>query len=331
MGSALSERPQWFAAALITVASIVLAHYVQVWAVVPDLAGADERLRRDLRRLDADPLRARRADLRRRGRAARRSSRVALRPATTTSRSRIRLPPPWSPCRSACWAPERRGAHGRCSNWSLMAVSLLAGRPCRALAAIAAVDCRGSRSCSSRSPGSAPDCSSSKASGTASRFSGSALAYAFWRRGPSRRRRLRARVHRGDRQTAARDRHRRLHDRPARLAGRRRRAAGAAVTRGASGSSAPAPTVARLVRDGDRHAEQLADRADAGDERALRIAARPGAGCVPPRGRRRASRPQRSRDGSERSPTGVPISSSRRSALPWPSRCSRRPICSDTT
>ena len=36
MGSALSERPRWFAAALITVASIVLAHYGQVWAVVPN-------------------------------------------------------------------------------------------------------------------------------------------------------------------------------------------------------------------------------------------------------------------------------------------------------
>jgi hypothetical protein len=35
VGSALSERPKWFAAALITVASIVLAHFVQVWAVVP--------------------------------------------------------------------------------------------------------------------------------------------------------------------------------------------------------------------------------------------------------------------------------------------------------
>ena len=31
----MSERPRWFAAALITVASIVLAHYAQVWAVVP--------------------------------------------------------------------------------------------------------------------------------------------------------------------------------------------------------------------------------------------------------------------------------------------------------
>jgi hypothetical protein len=36
VGNALSERPKWFAAALITVASIVLAHYVQVWAVVPN-------------------------------------------------------------------------------------------------------------------------------------------------------------------------------------------------------------------------------------------------------------------------------------------------------
>jgi hypothetical protein len=35
VGSALSQRPRWFAAALITVASIVLAHYAQVWAVVP--------------------------------------------------------------------------------------------------------------------------------------------------------------------------------------------------------------------------------------------------------------------------------------------------------
>jgi hypothetical protein len=31
----VSERPRWFAAALITIASIVLAHYAQVWAVVP--------------------------------------------------------------------------------------------------------------------------------------------------------------------------------------------------------------------------------------------------------------------------------------------------------
>jgi hypothetical protein len=35
VSDALSERPKWFAAALITVASIALAHYVQVWAVVP--------------------------------------------------------------------------------------------------------------------------------------------------------------------------------------------------------------------------------------------------------------------------------------------------------
>jgi hypothetical protein len=31
----LSQRPRWFAAALITIASIALAHYAQVWAVVP--------------------------------------------------------------------------------------------------------------------------------------------------------------------------------------------------------------------------------------------------------------------------------------------------------
>jgi hypothetical protein len=31
----VSERPRWFAAALIAIASIVLAHYAQVWAVVP--------------------------------------------------------------------------------------------------------------------------------------------------------------------------------------------------------------------------------------------------------------------------------------------------------
>ena len=48
------QRPRWFAAALITVASIVLAHYAQVWAVVPGIACADQRLRRHLRRLDAD-------------------------------------------------------------------------------------------------------------------------------------------------------------------------------------------------------------------------------------------------------------------------------------
>lgn len=35
MGSAVSSRPRWLAAALITVASVVLAHYAQVWAVVP--------------------------------------------------------------------------------------------------------------------------------------------------------------------------------------------------------------------------------------------------------------------------------------------------------
>jgi hypothetical protein len=35
VGNALSERPRWFAAALITLASIVLAHYAQVWTVVP--------------------------------------------------------------------------------------------------------------------------------------------------------------------------------------------------------------------------------------------------------------------------------------------------------
>lgn len=35
MGSALSERPRWFAAVLIALASIVLAHYAQVWTVVP--------------------------------------------------------------------------------------------------------------------------------------------------------------------------------------------------------------------------------------------------------------------------------------------------------
>ena len=35
MGNALSERPRWFAAVLIALASIVLAHYAQVWTVVP--------------------------------------------------------------------------------------------------------------------------------------------------------------------------------------------------------------------------------------------------------------------------------------------------------
>jgi hypothetical protein len=35
VGSALSERPRWFAAVLISLASIVLAHYAQVWTVVP--------------------------------------------------------------------------------------------------------------------------------------------------------------------------------------------------------------------------------------------------------------------------------------------------------
>ena len=35
MGSAVSSRPRWFAAALIIAASVALAHYVQVWAVVP--------------------------------------------------------------------------------------------------------------------------------------------------------------------------------------------------------------------------------------------------------------------------------------------------------
>ena len=31
----MPARPRWFAAAFITVASIVLAHYAQVWTVVP--------------------------------------------------------------------------------------------------------------------------------------------------------------------------------------------------------------------------------------------------------------------------------------------------------
>jgi Glycosyltransferase family 87 len=35
VGSAVPPRPRWFAAALIAVASIVLAHYAQVWTVVP--------------------------------------------------------------------------------------------------------------------------------------------------------------------------------------------------------------------------------------------------------------------------------------------------------
>jgi Glycosyltransferase family 87 len=35
VGSALSQRPRWFAAALVAVAAVVLAHYAQVWAVVP--------------------------------------------------------------------------------------------------------------------------------------------------------------------------------------------------------------------------------------------------------------------------------------------------------
>jgi Glycosyltransferase family 87 len=35
VGNALSERPRWFAAALVTIAAIVLAHYAQVWFVVP--------------------------------------------------------------------------------------------------------------------------------------------------------------------------------------------------------------------------------------------------------------------------------------------------------
>jgi Glycosyltransferase family 87 len=35
VGSAVPPRPRWFAAAFVTVASIVLAHYAQVWTVVP--------------------------------------------------------------------------------------------------------------------------------------------------------------------------------------------------------------------------------------------------------------------------------------------------------
>jgi len=35
VGSAVPARSRWFAAALVTVASIVLAHYAQVWTVVP--------------------------------------------------------------------------------------------------------------------------------------------------------------------------------------------------------------------------------------------------------------------------------------------------------
>jgi hypothetical protein len=35
VGHAVPARPRWFAAALVTVASIVLAHYAQVWTVVP--------------------------------------------------------------------------------------------------------------------------------------------------------------------------------------------------------------------------------------------------------------------------------------------------------
>ena len=35
MGSAVIDRSRWFAAALIAIAAIVLAHYVQVWTVVP--------------------------------------------------------------------------------------------------------------------------------------------------------------------------------------------------------------------------------------------------------------------------------------------------------
>jgi Glycosyltransferase family 87 len=35
VGSALSQSPRWFAAALVAVAAVVLAHYAQVWAVVP--------------------------------------------------------------------------------------------------------------------------------------------------------------------------------------------------------------------------------------------------------------------------------------------------------
>ena len=146
----------------------------------------------------------------------------------------------------------------------------------------------------------------------------------------TRRSRLRARIHGGHRQTPAGDRYRGLHDRPARLA-RRRRSPGRRSDDSHHRSPRRRASRVWLLRQRDRHAEQLADGADAGDQRAVRLVAGSRPGGIFSWRSAAVSQRRPSRDGSAPSPIAAPISSSRRSALPWRCRCSRRRICSDMT
>ena len=146
----------------------------------------------------------------------------------------------------------------------------------------------------------------------------------------ARRRRLRPRIHGGDRQTAAGDRDRGVHDRAARLARGRRGARGGRRDR-RDRAHWRRTARAHLVHHRDRHAEQLTDRADAGHQRAVRLAPGSRARRVPAGGRRRDRGRGGGRVAGNASLIAGPISSSPRSAAPWRSRSSRRLICSGTT
>ena len=252
---------------------------------MPALARAHERLRRDVRRLDPDPLGSRRADLRRGVRARRRWSQSGA-PASHDD-----IPFENPPAAAVVALPfTLLGAGAAWRAWSLLQLALCCSRsswsPARRRGRHRCRDCRGWPSCSSRWPDSAPVCSSSRVSGTVSRSSGLAAAYALWRRD----RPAAAGFALGF--TAAIAKPQLVIGIAAYMIGRRDwRAVGGAL------AGAAVSVVIGLIGAGprslgsfvtrDRHAEQLADRPDAGHERPLRVAPGSCAGRVPARGRGR--------------------------------------------
>ena len=221
----MPARPRWFAAAFITVASIVLAHYAQVWTVVPsslaptsDFAGtyvAATLVRTGHAAQMYDPT----------TRAANPGRRVARLRGTTTSPSRTR---PGAAVVALPFSLLSAGAAWRA--WSilqllLIAVSLwLVARAAPWPASMSRLPQGGDRAHRARGVRDRAGPPRGAVGRRLRRGTGDRL-----RRVASRqtgRGGLRARVHGGDRQAAARDRHRRVHARPARLARNRRRAGG---------------------------------------------------------------------------------------------------------
>ena len=209
---------------------------------MPASLAPDQRLRRDVRRLDADPHGPRR----RRSTTPRPNARrlVDERRSRQPRQHPLREPAGGRGGRAAvhaCSAPAPPGAPGRCSSSRSMALSLLlvaraapwpAALPRLPRVAIVLVALAGF--------GTGLLFLEGQWDGVSVLGLGCRVRPLAAR--PTRRSRLRARIHGGDRQTAAGDRDRRVHDRPARLARRRRGARRGGGDRRRSGSSAPGRT-----------------------------------------------------------------------------------------